>query len=523
MGNSFKSKIASFVAIAIMLSSCGDDDSNHTNIDNEKPTVVISNLENDAIVWKMVDINIEAIDDNELDKVEIYIDEALISTLETAPYSYSWDSETAAEGLHTFKVVATDATGNKTSYSIDVMVRNILLSFQVPDNLLDENESFYIFISDDQGKTLGMSEVINGQTIEIKNSSFDGERFSVTEIYIYKIDSYKEVPMRTYSGVEPGKWSLTAYDNEEENYAGEATVEFKDIEVGFAYGIISNGESTYTSSVDGNIKSFNIKKDPSKAVVIKHDVSGASPATYKMVSDINVGSNIVSLANIDLPLLYNEIDLPASTTGYIDLYGLVAPRDLSEMYEFKQYLSDGGEERVYYPGTSFEEYYSAGSLGGENFYYEGMGFGIDDFLVPSHNVQASLGNNVLTYTASGEITLCYLTISADVAVGTGYSNWSFLLPANGEGSLIVPEIPNDIQVEIGENLSFDNYKSYGIMKLPMDSYGDFISGIANGTEGLEKSMNFGKEFKLAQYSIINDQNGGRLKKDNPISIFKKRR
>src|SRR5690606_12448051 len=261
----------------------------------------------------------------------------------------------------------------------------------------------YIFISDDQGKTLGFAEAVNGQSVEIRNNSFDGESFFLTEASIYELTDYKEISIRTYSGVKPGTWSVYKYDDYRGEYAGEVTVEFEGIEEDFDYNLTSNGEGLYLNSYYDKIQTFNIKKDPSKLIVIKSDNVGSAPDTYKVVSGIGIGNNSkVSLANITMPLSYQKVDLPASTSGSLNLFGLAASGDVTERYRFDQYLSDAGNENVYYPGDAFPQYYSTATIEGDAYYYESSSFGIDDFIIPIHNVQASLNDNVFTYTASGD-------------------------------------------------------------------------------------------------------------------------
>jgi len=57
---------------------------------------------------------VDASDDNGVDRVEITIDDVLIATLTTAPYTYQWDTGSVTTGSHTIKATAYD-TANQTA------------------------------------------------------------------------------------------------------------------------------------------------------------------------------------------------------------------------------------------------------------------------------------------------------------------------------------------------------------------------------------------------------------------------
>jgi hypothetical protein len=75
-------------------------------------------------------------------KVEFYLDGALQSTDTTSPYSWSWNTTTAANGSHSLQSKAYDAAGNAgSSTSISVTVSNSTGSQQLLGNPGFENGS----------------------------------------------------------------------------------------------------------------------------------------------------------------------------------------------------------------------------------------------------------------------------------------------------------------------------------------------------------------------------------------------
>ncbi len=54
----------------------------------------------------------EALDDKGIQKVDIYIDGTLLTSLTAVPFDITWDTNTATDGQHIIKAIATDINGN---------------------------------------------------------------------------------------------------------------------------------------------------------------------------------------------------------------------------------------------------------------------------------------------------------------------------------------------------------------------------------------------------------------------------
>lgn len=93
--------------------------------DTQAPTVSITAPTAGATVSGTVTVNASATDNIGVTKVEFYVDGALKSTDTTSPYSWSWDSTTAANGTHSLTAKAYDAASNVgTSAAVSVSVNN---------------------------------------------------------------------------------------------------------------------------------------------------------------------------------------------------------------------------------------------------------------------------------------------------------------------------------------------------------------------------------------------------------------
>lgn len=79
-----------------------------------------------ATVGKQVSIEVGAVDNDAVDKVEIFVDGTLLTTLITAPYRTVWGAAAVPEGSqHVLRADATDVSGNKGSAQVTVTVATI--------------------------------------------------------------------------------------------------------------------------------------------------------------------------------------------------------------------------------------------------------------------------------------------------------------------------------------------------------------------------------------------------------------
>ena len=102
---------------------------NNPVADTTAPTVSVTAPVNSATVSGIVTVVASATDNVGVSRVEFSVNGALKATATSAPYSYSWDTASAANGSYTVSAAAYDAAGNKgQSVAISVTVSNPVLS-----------------------------------------------------------------------------------------------------------------------------------------------------------------------------------------------------------------------------------------------------------------------------------------------------------------------------------------------------------------------------------------------------------
>jgi hypothetical protein len=103
--------------------------------DTAAPTVSITNPTNGSTVSGAVSVNASASDNIGVSRVEFRIDNTLVSTVTTSPFSYSWNTASSPNGSHTLTATAYDAANNSSSNSASVNVSNTASSGSLASSL----------------------------------------------------------------------------------------------------------------------------------------------------------------------------------------------------------------------------------------------------------------------------------------------------------------------------------------------------------------------------------------------------
>ncbi len=92
-----------------------------------------------TIIIGNIDIEVDASDDNEVDRVEFYIDNEYVGNDTMAPYSWNWDEQTPLRFRHTIIVIAYDSAGNSKSDEIIVWKFNSIQQY-LKNKMIVENQ-----------------------------------------------------------------------------------------------------------------------------------------------------------------------------------------------------------------------------------------------------------------------------------------------------------------------------------------------------------------------------------------------
>ncbi len=106
---------------------------NTTVADTTAPVVALTSPLNGAIVSGTVTVSATATDNMAVSKVELYENSVIVAIINAAPYDYSWNTTSLANGSHTLISKAYDAAGNVgQSSAVSVTVNNTVADTTAP-------------------------------------------------------------------------------------------------------------------------------------------------------------------------------------------------------------------------------------------------------------------------------------------------------------------------------------------------------------------------------------------------------
>jgi hypothetical protein len=450
-----------------------------------------------------VTLKIEAKDNIDLEKVEIFIDNVLTATLTGLPYEFDWDSNTVGDGNHIIKVVVTDSSGNESSSEVSVIVRNILVYLSIANDQLYDEEGYsergFIFLSDESGKVIVSTEYQNGQIVELKSSDFDGATFYLTEAILDDEGGSDEfLSLFTYPHVERGNWSVLDRRESDPVFIGEASLNFTNATADYSYDLITGEDATFANE-SYLTPTIRLTKSPSNLYIVSRSNTPGIQNKFRKFSGIVVGNNsTIDLSQVDQLLTQSVAILPEGTVEAAwELYGFDASQSFDDAYSLG-YIGDYDNPTlltVEYPGAAFPSYYSESYLEASTFSYGASGTQVHDFIPLQYNYNFVPGSGTLSYSASGNFDF----ISANYLNPDFTAGWFFMLPKGSNQTLILPELPSILSGKGAPNLAETptHYSIYDFSSL--ESYDDVKNYIRQSTNGIVELFERGRQFKQMDF------------------------
>jgi hypothetical protein len=92
--------------------------------DSQAPTVVITEPTSQSSLTGVLQVQVDAVDNIGVSKVEFYLDDVLQNVTTSSPYRWEFDTSMASNGSHTLTVLAYDLTGNVGRKTLDITTQN---------------------------------------------------------------------------------------------------------------------------------------------------------------------------------------------------------------------------------------------------------------------------------------------------------------------------------------------------------------------------------------------------------------
>ncbi len=495
----------------IGLSSCGKDEDSPQ--DNTAPVVTFSDAPSGGPVWNTVPLKLDVTDNDGIKAVEIFVDGDLVATLSDSPYEFDWDSNTVSDGSHAVKVIATDASGNKSETQITIVVKNTLISIDVPDGHVADTEDYtlreFIVLTDEGGNVITYGELVNGTKFELKSPSFNGATFSLSEVrYIREgwNDNWERTDVNTFTAVDRGTWFPLLQGTYVENIAA-ANLDFQNAESGASYLISTNADNTYEET-NGTQFSKTMDITSPSSVFIQKSESGI-PVSYRLIPSVAGGSNpTIDLSQGWQPVTSVSGSVPEGLDYvYSDLWGY--PGNTFESYFVNEgrYIPEENRLVNYQPGGAFPNYMRDYWFGKDNYVVSKSSSSLEMSFEPiTHTLKLDMTDSGFDFTIAGEFDYS-LIVFENFDRNT---NWFFVLPPNSAGTIIVPSMPQVIKELLNIPVfDFTGMSSYSLVDYDVfDSYEEFITTLRD--YDLLNDIDFNDRGYSEMEVFVDNDEGGRL-------------
>jgi len=155
----------------VLIAGCKKNRNKAPPPDITPPQVSIANpATNNATVSGIVSIQVNALDNKGVSKVEFYIGNILKSTDSSSPYVYAWDTAGVANGPCAIVVIASDTSSNRSTAQINVNVANMPASSPRIISLNPQDRAIF-----NEGEIISIAANVNSDAANVEYQfSIDG-------------------------------------------------------------------------------------------------------------------------------------------------------------------------------------------------------------------------------------------------------------------------------------------------------------------------------------------------------------
>jgi hypothetical protein len=513
--------VSCLLLIALTTSSCSSDDDTKSENDGAL-SVHFTNPSNGQTVSGTVTVTLEAEGTSTPDKIDLYLNDALIKTFTTSPYSFAWNTTALTAGAYRLKAIARDAAGREAQTTVQITVQQQptetreLLSIPVGANFFGANrpDEGYIVISDAAWNLVAAGKLLNNQTLKLTSDTYKDTDFTVTEIYVkdgkITATSYLHTAATTWTLNDP---YLSATPRP------SVRLSFNFLLAGASYGLSSNAaftspsvySNTFVDMNNATSRDMDLSTSPGK--LFARRIQGGVISFHLYASDAIAvgGAYVVDLSQVnDDDVRYrmqaDVVNVPGTNT-VIELFGLPVAGDLREAFQIGKYGQFDQTVGIFHPQSEvnpFADYFSITTYDWQNQEIENAGFGMHD--LSRLDVQASVQNETttgLTLTTTGNVDLFEMTFDIGDDLPWTDGTWRVVGPSVTDRIMKTPELPADIQ----DALAFTNFsaiRSRGPIRFSdytaLDGYDGLLQYIQHSPKGFT-SLSDKKEKKRVDVNL----------------------
>ncbi|MCK8523818.1 Ig-like domain-containing protein [Aquimarina sp. D1M17] len=484
-------------------------------IDNSGPEITLESITEGQIVDALINFNPNVTDTfSEVITLEVlYNDQQLKLFNEVSNYSFDFDPEIYPVGAGNFKFIATDALGNSTTKEIRVENKRLLLTLNVPDNLVQQSTvEYWAFVSGADGKPLDTKQI----TRDISELKFySDEEFTNDDIFTLTLVNYN-------NGNSYGLYSIQNLTRETPgkiNLFGPKESRVLQLNVNYPSSGFSNTTSIRGRAIDHNgveindlfnISSFDpiwdenagteysyvYANDPVTGNYSYEKIEKPFPNDYTLeatnFSTENIEQRTVEMTNSNQSMFFRlfgfDNEIAFNTDSYHEIF----------------FGSIGRGTANYKVNTSFHKYRHRIAL--NDYITERVGLPSATYTRPNWNLDYSQNQNTISLTKDGQehkVGQVYLTNQSNF--DTRYS-WVIVFDSQNQDNIVIPTIPEELSHLTLHSYSKSN--TFEVRQVEISKY----KGINSYSEYLNLVVKENKEYKEVSeevdsiYKVINNSN-----------------
>lgn len=468
------------IIVLLLLASCEDPD---TELPNVEISITKSGLVQDITksVYGGLTFEVSASDNDELKKVVLIYEGAVLAESANSTLTFLWDSRTVEDGQHAFTVYVEDNAGNFIEENLALSVSNFLMSFSTVEYVASISK-YYVFLSDNQGNVLEYKLLEDRkEKVVFNRPETESETYQLTVVSTFNNHYW----INTYVNVPSGDYFVKSLFVTQPPSVGKHTLLVPDRNT---YGVFfMESEKGISFNPVNNHTQYDIQLSSENTNLFLGISSSAYPGhIYYFDPEIKTGETTTvdnALITHFIPMNSSVVDLMAeqSTIGFASVFGNSENR--STLVSFTNL--DQHKLMLYYPPITIfkdftsEVFYSA-KVNTYTVYHHLIQKAMTpvntkDILTVQISSLDSYSTSNLKLAATG--TADYIKAFLNVTEGSITAEWSLYAPMQSTYDIKLPALPD--QFLAAHNLTFlkdKKFISISFSDIPaISSYGELIT------------------------------------------------
>jgi hypothetical protein len=355
-------------------------------------------------------------------KVEVYANDSLIATGNTAPFNLQWNTLGVNNGNYKLKAIAYDNAGKQTQTTLNVVVRNFLVTLLVDPHVNSIYTNLMYIVTDSAGTVLN-SVNYNGTDKYITVAATKPNLKSRCSAFEVKTSLFGQTYVTAYMNIPKGSvWNLRGITENLDPKLSNAQMYFTDVPSFSRITTSSDlyGFTVYTPANIGNGTNY-LFSTTGKEYVHYVDNSGNGHYHFFDVDTINKANIIDLAANQFQPSIKRNASINGATSGNFSVYGK-SDKNYDDYYLLDSYYFNGSNFSYFYPdGTYISNYISEVYYSQNGWNYSNVYTDLPPQTIAPFGTTATITNNSLSpFSFSAQGRLDYYSASFYSASNNAY-------------------------------------------------------------------------------------------------------